>query len=93
MWVLVPILAIVAFFGVPAYLFKRYFDLKERQLKQQHTDDAEMRKELAALKGRIQVLEAIVVDSDFDLNRKLGALDDGKQDSSLSLPGVPGKKP
>jgi hypothetical protein len=92
MWILVPILGIVAVFGVPAYLFKRYFDLKERQLKQHSADDAEIRKELAALKGRIQVLESIVVDSDYDLNRKLGALDEGKQEA-LALPRVPGAKP
>lgn len=92
MWVLVPILGIFAVFGVPAYLFKRYFDLKERQLKQQNADDAELRKELAALKGRIQVLESIVVDSDYDLNRKLAALDEREQEA-LGLPGVRGTKP
>jgi hypothetical protein len=92
MWVLIPILGIVAVFGVPAYLFKRYFDLKERQLKQQNADDAETRKELAGLKARIQVLESIVVDSDYDLNRKLDALDENKAEAR-ALPKVPGNKP
>jgi hypothetical protein len=92
MWVLIPILGIVAVFGVPAYLFKRYFDLKERQLRQQSADDAETRKELAGLKARIQVLESIVVDSDYDLNRKLGALDEN-QAEARALPKVPGNKP
>jgi len=93
-WALIPILGIFAVFGVPAYLFKRYFDLKERQLRQQNADDAEMRKELAALKSRVQVLESIVVDGDYELNRKLGALDEGKGKSeSRALSKLPDDKP
>jgi hypothetical protein len=39
-----------------------------------------------------ELAESIVVDSDYDLNRKIGALDEGKQEA-LALPRVPGAKP
>lgn len=75
MWWLIPLVAIAAMVGVPIYLAKRYFDLKERQLKSAGDREQEMARELAALRERVQVLEAIVVESDRELDRKLSKLE------------------
>tara|TARA_R110002096_G_scaffold299503_2_gene493981 strand:+ start:55604 stop:55876 length:273 start_codon:yes stop_codon:yes gene_type:complete len=71
---LIPIVAILAVFGVPAYMFKRVMDLKERKLEL----DAATNKQLEAYKedrkllvGRLEVLEAIVEDGDFELNQQM----------------------
>lgn len=74
MFWLIPIVAILAVFGVPAYMFKRVMDLKERKLEL----DAATNKQLEAYKedrkllvGRLEVLEAIVEDGDFELNQQM----------------------
>jgi len=71
---LIPIVAILAVFGVPAYLIKRIMDLKERKLEltavenkqlQAHNEDRKL------LVARLEALEAIVQDGDFELNQQI----------------------
>lgn len=66
--------AILAVFGVPAYLIKRIMDLKERKLEltavenkqlQAHNEDRKL------LVARLEALEAIVQDGDFELNQQI----------------------
>lgn len=74
MFGLIPIVAILAVFGVPAYLIKRIMDLKERKLEltavenkqlQAHNEDRKL------LVARLEALEAIVQDGDFELNQQI----------------------
>ena len=98
MYWLIPIISVLAFFGVPAYFFKRYFDLKERRLKLDSDTEQLLKKELGSLRDegdkmreRLQVLESIVVEGDFELNKKLNALEDDKQ-KALPEPKKPGQQ-
>ncbi|MBL4634930.1 MAG: hypothetical protein JKY56_13745 [Kofleriaceae bacterium] len=75
MYALIPIVAILAVFGVPAYMFKRAMDYKERKLE---LNASEANKQLEAsneertqLLERLELLEAIVHDGDYELNRQI----------------------
>lgn len=78
MYALIPIVAILAVFGVPAYMFKRAMDYKERKLELQASEASEANKQLVAsneeraqLLERLEILEAIVHDGDYELNRQI----------------------
>src|SRR5438046_1962556 len=67
-------------FGVPVYFVRRYLRLRERQVAALEGEQAGRRESLLlmenlSLKERIEKLEAMVTSVDFELNRKLAALD------------------
>ena len=70
---LIPIVAILATFGMPVglvYVWK-FFKLKEKELQV----EAEFRKTAGqALESRVQRLESIILSLDSDLRAKLGGL-------------------
>mgnify|MGYP003631740600 CR=1 FL=1 len=74
MFWLIPIVAILAVFGVPAYMFKRVMDLKERKLELAAATNKQLeayKEDRKLLVGRLEVLEAIVEDGDFELNQQM----------------------
>lgn len=71
---LVAIVAIVAVFGTPTYLIKRWMDLREKRLEL----EIGARKEVARLEGerkllaeRVDALEAIVLSGDYELEQQI----------------------
>ena len=71
---LIPIVAILAVFGVPAYLIKRIMDLKERQLELTAAENKQLQaynEDRKLLVARLETLEAIVQDGDFELNQQI----------------------
>jgi hypothetical protein len=88
---LIPIIAILATFGVPAYMFKRIMDLKERKLELEATAN----KQLAAysedrklLIERIELLEAVVQDGDFELNQQIKLVAKAEESKRLAAAGA-----
>jgi hypothetical protein len=73
---LFPLLMMLGFFGIPLYLFWRYLRIKERGIVAREDDLrlTALEKENIELKHRLQLIESIVEDTDFELNRKLAAL-------------------
>ena len=82
---LVPIIAIIAVFGLPAYIIKRVIDLREKRLELEGGATRELEsgamKELAAmreenklLKARIEAMEDTMMSGDYELNQKLKEL-------------------
>lgn len=75
---LVGLVAVVMVFGIPLYLIKRGFDLRERKaLREGDGSAAELeglREERKLLVGRIENLEAIVCDVDHELNMQIRRL-------------------
>jgi hypothetical protein len=67
--------------GVPTYFVRRYLKLRERQVaalegaRQPGPERLLLEEENRSLRDRIEKLEAIVTSSDFELNRKLAALE------------------
>ena len=91
MGALIPIIAILATFGVPAYMFKRIMDLKERKLELEATAN----KQLAAysedrklLIERIELLEAVVQDGDFELNQQIKLVAKAEERKRLAAAGA-----
>ncbi len=71
---LVAIVAIVAVFGTPAYLIKRWMDLREKRLELEsgaRKDVARLEGERKLLAERVDALEAIVLSGDFELEQQI----------------------
>jgi eukaryotic-like serine/threonine-protein kinase len=94
--VLVPIISVLMFFGLPIYWIKRRYDLRERE-KQGEIEGPE-RKELEALRQerkllseRIENLESIVCSVDYELNTRLAKLagDQHRLESGIGAGAVP----
>lgn len=96
MGALVAIIAIVAVFGLPAYVVKRALDYRERRLELEAGSGKELEsgamKELAAmreenklLKARVEAMEDTMMSGDYELNQKLKelALSEGSDKKSL----------
>jgi hypothetical protein len=68
-------------FGVPIYFVRRYLRLREREVAALEGKRAGgpaqllLEEENRSLRERVEKLEAIITSADFDLNRKLAALD------------------
>ena len=82
MGALVPIIAILAVFGLPAYIIKRVLDLREKRLELENGSRKELEsgamRELAAmrddnrlLQARVQTMEDTMMSGDYELNQKL----------------------
>ena len=74
MGALIPIIAILAVFGVPAYMFKRIMDLKERKLELAAATNKQLQaynEDRQLLVERLEALEAVVQDGDFELNQQM----------------------
>ncbi len=91
MWWIIPVVGIVAMFGVPTYVLKRYFDLRERRLALDEGSHRALSNQVAALQAakdeleqRVGVLESIVVEGDFELNRRLSRLKDTPEAPALA---------
>jgi len=70
---IVMIVFICVGLGMVGEWVKRYLAFKEKALK--HSSDSEqMRKELAALKSRVETLEKIVTDEGYQLDKKISNL-------------------
>jgi hypothetical protein len=79
--VLIPIIVVsVPIFGMALTGFKRWVDLKERQMELQSKDTAERTAQYAAhterLEQRVRVLERIVTDSGFSTATEIDRLRD-----------------
>lgn len=75
--VVVPTAIVV---GLPVYFIRRYLKLRERQVAalegaQSGGRESLLLEENRSLKDRIEKLESIVTSNDFELNRKLAAID------------------
>ena len=85
---LIPIVAILAVFGLPIYMFKRTMDYKERKLEIEtsaaNKQLAASNEERAQLVARLEVLEAIVHDGDFELNRQIKLVAKAEEKKRLS---------
>ena len=79
---MVAIAALVGFFGVPIYFTKRWYDYREKKLSARSNEHEMqlMRKDYKQLIGRVQELETMVLDSDYELNTKLSKLELGSGD-------------
>ena len=80
--VLIPIIVVsVPIFGMALTGFKRWVELKERQLELQSKDTAERTAQYAAhterLEQRVRVLERIVTDKGFETASQIENLRDG----------------
>lgn len=80
--VLIPIIVVsVPIFGMALTAFKRWTELKERQLELQSKDTAERTAQYAAhterLEQRVRVLERIVTDKGFETASQIENLRDG----------------
>jgi serine/threonine-protein kinase len=84
---LVPIVAIGSFFGFIGYMVKRSYDLKERRLGGQQSPKLlkGLEDERRLLQERVENLEAIVCNVDFELNQRIAKLQ--------SLPALPAAPP
>jgi hypothetical protein len=82
MGALIAIVAIIAVFGAPTYLFKRMLDLRGRRLELENGARLELEsgamKEIAAMRAehklllaRLELVEETVMSGDFELNQKL----------------------
>lgn len=74
---MVPIVAILMTFGIPAYFLKRIFDLREKRLELEGGASLElegMREENRLLRERVEAMEDVVYAGDFELNQKLKKL-------------------
>jgi len=70
-WLFVLLVTIV---GCSIPLYKLWLD-HQREINVSAGDPDELRREIAALESRVQVLEAIVTDKTYDLRQELDALD------------------
>ncbi len=85
---LVPIVAILMTFGVPAYILKRVFDLREKRLELEAGGAKElegMREENRLLRERVEAMEDVVYAGDFELNQKLKKLAATEEATTTSL--------
>ena len=71
MFVILLIVSVLEYFKYKKSISEKLARLN-KEIHENSTDDLE--KEVASLKERIQVLEAIVTDRRFDLERKIGNL-------------------
>jgi hypothetical protein len=85
MGAIVAIVAIVAVFGLPAYVIKRALDLREKRMELEGGSRNELEsgamKELAAmreenklLQARVEAMEDTMMSGDYELNQKLKAI-------------------
>jgi predicted Ser/Thr protein kinase len=92
---LVAIIALIVIFGPGFYWVKRRFDLKEKQLTAGNPDTVKLlqasEEERKLLIERIENLEAIVVNTDYELNMRIAQLSVA-QAPALG-PGTPGDEP
>jgi hypothetical protein len=77
----VPAAGLFGVMAVPIYFVRRYLKLRERQVAalegaQSEGQERLLLEENRSLRERIEKLESIVSSSDYELNRKLAALDD-----------------
>lgn len=78
--------------GVPIYFVRRYLKLREREVaalearKPGGADHLRLEEENRGLRQRVEQLEAIVTASDFELNRKLAALEVPGQAEAVAVP-------
>jgi hypothetical protein len=88
-WLLITLLPVVLsgglFVGLPVYFVRRYLKLRERQVaaleaQQGGPDRLRLEEENRNLRERIEKLETVITSGDFELNRRLAALE---------LPGEP----
>ena len=95
---IVGIVAIVAVFGLPAYIIKRVLDLRERRLELEGgsrkelesgamKEIAAMREENRLLQARVQSMEDTMMSGDYELNQKLKEMAIGEGANAPSLPG------
>lgn len=70
---IVMIVFICVGLGMVGEWVKRYLAFKEKALKYSG-DSEQMRKELAALKSRVETLEKIVTDEGYQLDKKISNL-------------------
>ena len=102
MGALVAIVAIVAVFGLPAYVIKRALDLKEKRLELEGGSRKElengamkelalMREENKLLVARVEAMEDTVMSGDYELNQKLKEIAIGEA-AAGSLPESTKKK-
>ncbi len=85
---LIPLLAIALIFGFPVYVVKRRYDLKEKTLGDDGVDKKELealRSERRLLQERVENLETIVTNVDFELNMRVARI--AAAQSQLALPG------
>ncbi len=85
---IVPIVAILMTFGVPAYILKRVFDLREKRLELESGASLElegMREENRLLRERVEAMEDVVYAGDFELNQKLKKLAVSEEATASSL--------
>lgn len=80
--ILIPIIVVsVPIFGMALTAFKRWAEMKERQMELQARDTAERSAQYAAqterLEQRVRVLERIVTDRGFDVATQIEDLRDG----------------
>jgi serine/threonine-protein kinase len=70
------IVAILMVFGLPMYAIKRRYDLKERNLKSKEDPKEleESKKERKLLQERVENLESIVTNVDYELNLRIAKL-------------------
>ncbi len=74
MGALIPIVAILAVFGVPAYMFKRIMDFKLRKLELASATNKQLEsnnQERQLLLERVEALETVILDGDFELNQQI----------------------
>lgn len=78
----VAIVAVLGMFAVPLYFTKRWYDYREKKLSARANEHEMqlMRKDYKQLIGRVQELETMVLDSDYELNTKLSKLELGSGD-------------
>jgi hypothetical protein len=81
LFVLLSFIAPAALFvGIPVYFVRRYLRLRERQVaaleaQRGASDRMRLEEENRGLRERIEKLETIITSADFDLNRRLAALE------------------
>jgi len=88
----VPIVSVLAFFAVPIYWMKRRYDLQEKKTLRGNTSASN--KELAfvenerkLLQARVENLESIICNADYELNQRIGRL--AKQLSQVEKESTP----
>lgn len=98
MGALVAIVAIVAVFGLPAYVIKRALDLREKRMELESGSRKElesgamkelvaMREENKLLQARVEAMEDTMMSGDYELNQKLKQIAIGEDAGTPPLPG------
>jgi predicted Ser/Thr protein kinase len=94
---LIPIIAIIMVFGPVFYWVKRRYDLKEKQLTGGDPGTVKLLQAAEAerklLVERIENLEAIVCNNDYELNMRIGQLAAGQSNVRALGPGAPSAAP